>query len=89
MDPDAAFKLGMCYLRGEVLAQSYKRAVELLRHLTPEERFVEGHYQLGRCLEEGHGVEKDEKEAARHYTIAADLGSAEAMNRLACLYGKG
>merc|ERR1712137_326449 len=50
---------------------------------------VEGDYMLGLHYEHGSfGLPKDAKQAFQHYQQAADLGHAEAMNRLGLLVGQ-
>jgi TPR repeat protein len=46
-------------------------------------------YALGVMLDEGFGVELDERRAFQSYRRAAELGHAESMNRLGILYLQG
>lgn len=46
-------------------------------------------FYLGRMYETGRGVDKDDREAARHYEIAATAGLPEAQNNLGLMYESG
>lgn len=65
-----------------------KRAVDWYRNLA-EKGDKEAQYNLGRCYENGVGVEKNMKFAAEWWKKAADLGMAEAQYDLAICYKNG
>jgi TPR repeat protein len=50
---------------------------------------VQSRYLLGRMYEEGDGVTKDEKTAAKWYQLAAEAGHAVSQRRLAGAYALG
>jgi TPR repeat protein len=57
---------------------------------TPEVEFsVSTQFRLGRCYEGGVGVNKNVKEAARWYRLAADRGHVPALINLGKCYGNG
>jgi len=60
-----------------------------LYRLAADQGDVNAQYNLARMLEEGQGVEKNEKEAAKFYRLAADQGDAYAQYSLACMLKEG
>ena len=87
-DPAAAYALGMRYLQGRGVQQSYADAARWLepaakRGLAPAQ------FRLASLYEKGHGVKQDLQAAQRLYRAAAEKGNAKAMHNLAVLYAEG
>ena len=53
------------------------------------EESTESYFCIGNCYLSGLGVEKDEKEAARWFLKAAELGEPDSMFHLAWMYQEG
>jgi hypothetical protein len=82
------FEDGELRFFGELVAQSFKEAVEFYR-MAAEYGHAEALYSLGYHYAQGLGVERDEAAALDFYRRAAQAGSAPAMNNLAYLYDVG
>lgn len=76
--------------RGEQLyeEEKYEEAFSAFRAAC-EQGSSGGAAALGRCYEEGHGVEKDTEKAVSYYRQAADQGNTDALNNLGRCYSKG
>lgn len=61
----------------------------VLYAMAANKKHAPAQYKLGRCLEEGFGVEKNKDEALEFFTKAAKQGSASAQKRLADFYARG
>jgi TPR repeat protein len=84
-DPELASKLDgflqkLTRIR-EALRQQYLQIIDQI-HKDPND--AKAQYELGKCFCYGHGVQKNEAEAAKWYRKAAELGNAEAQ----CMLGK-
>ena len=86
-DARAQYNVGVAYLTGAGVAQSFSSAFAWFTRCAaqpapPREVWM----QLGNCYLRGHGVAKDEVEAVRLYRLGADAGDAGAQCNLAyCL----
>lgn len=87
-DPQAQDNLGLCYARGEDVAQDHVEAVKWFA-LSAKQGFAWGQYHLGFSYEEGHGVGRDPEKAAQWFRLAADQGLLQAQNDLGMCYEKG
>lgn len=85
---EAMFNLGMCYRRGEGVAQNAAEAARWFR-LAADEGLALAQTNLGFSYFLGEGVEKDEAEAARLFELAADQGEASAQHNLGVCYSQG
>jgi len=56
---------------------------------TAEQGYADAQSDLGEMYDEGRGVPKDYKEAARWYRKAAEQGNADAQSDLGVMYAKG
>lgn len=85
--PAALNNIGMMYLNGEYVAPNEDIAFKLflkasLDHLQAQDN-------LGRCYENGWGVEQDIAKAIDHYTIAGDAGYVLGYFHIGELYERG
>jgi hypothetical protein len=83
---EAAYFLGMHYLRGLSTKQNNDKAFQFFKK-SWEGLFHEGIYMLGFCYEHGLGVQKDIQQAFKLYDAARD--SVNAKLRLAKMYEHG
>ena len=75
----AQFALAMKHLKGlDGVNVDHVKAVDLLRSAA-DKGHVLAQSHLGDCYLNGHGVEKDEQEAARLHRLAAQAGNAVAI----------
>ena len=84
----AQFNLGVCYKRGQGVAQDYAAAVKWYRKAADQGDAYAQH-NLGGCYYAGQGVAQDYNEAVRLYRLAADQGYAKAQFNLGYCYAKG
>ena len=87
-DVEAQFQLGVCYYRGEGVAQDFVEAVRWF-HKAAEQGDAPAQYNLGVCYYFGRGVAQDFEEAFQWYRQAAEQGDAKAQFNLAVCYGQG
>jgi hypothetical protein len=66
----ALFNLGVCFARGEGVAQDWTEAVRYFR-AAAEQGHAAAQYNLGVRFERGEGVAQDWAEAVRYYRLAA------------------
>ena len=66
----------------------HETALKILRSIV-DQADAATQYDLGVMLENGEGIERDLKEAARLYRLAAEQGYASAQYNLALMYQKG
>lgn len=71
-DAEAGFNLGVMYVEGRGVQQSYAAAARLFREAADQGHF-RAHFYLGGMYERGEGVERDLAEALRWYSSAADI----------------
>ena len=88
--PEAAYKLGLLYYKGEVIDKDYSKAFFYFEN-SAGRNFPESISYLGLCYKYGYGVEIDYSKMVKFYNLAIDLGSISAPNRLGLcyLYGVG
>lgn len=87
-DVAAQLNVGLMYVRGEGVAQSYKEAAKWLRN-PAEQGYELAQLTLGEIYDSGKGVDPDYKEAASWYLKAAEQGNALAQHRLGEMYAEG
>lgn len=75
------YSQGKSYDRREQAVKCYKAAAEL--------GYAEGQYMLGKCYDEGYGIEKDLQQAIFWFRKAAAQGYAPAQNKLGICYLSG
>ena len=56
---------------------------------SPRPGDADAQYSLGILYDDGHGVPRDDTEAAKWFRLAADQGYAMAQNNLGSLYARG
>ena len=85
-NPDAQYRLGMCYLKGH--GHGIRREKEKAVHWF-HEAAVLGHadaqYQLGDCFLCARGVDQNDGEAAKWFSKAAEQGNKDATQKLPAL----
>ena len=86
--PDAQYRLGVLYRRGEGVDQSATQAARLLERAA-EAGLPEAQVEYGLMLFGGTGVEADQAAAANLIRTSAIFGNKVAQNRLARLYSRG
>ena len=86
----AQYRLGLCYDKGNGVAENDKTAVYWYQKAAAQGH-AKAQYQLGKCYKNGEGVEKNITKAVDWFTKAAKQDNAKAMLALAkCfLHGKG
>ena len=85
-DADAQFNVGVCYEEGVGVNQDYALALEWYGKAAGQNQ--DGAiFRLGRMYENGLGVSLDRGMAAHWYRKAAQLGHAQAQDRLQILEG--
>ena len=87
-NPDAQYKLGVCYDKGKGVKQDYAEAVRLYR-LSADQGNAKAQNNLGLCYDKGKGVKQDYAEAVRLYRLSADQGDAYAQCNLGYCYDEG
>ena len=91
----AAYVLADLYQGGYGVEIDKAKAAAFYRQAKPglermsQHRHIDATTVLGTMHRDGNGMGADPSEAARLYRVAADLGSANAMNNLADLYAHG
>ena len=95
--PEAQYRLGECYYKGEGVSEDKTKAVKWYLKAA-EQGHAEAQYRLGECYYYGRGVSEDETEAVKWYRKAvkqfrkaAEQGDPDAQYRLGeCYYfGRG
>jgi len=84
-NPEAAMKLGHCFLSGRGVAKNSAKAVELFRD-SAEAGYAEGQYNLAVCYAKGNGVERNEEEMLKWLIPAANQELPKAMEALGIRY---
>ena len=83
------YHLGEIYKEGKKVAQDYRKAVHYYT-LAAEQGNGNAQLMLGVMYDEGLGIIQDGAKAVHYYTLAGEqAGSAEAINNLGTMYGKG
>jgi hypothetical protein len=72
------------FYKGQGVAQSYDEAVKWYR-LAAAQGESGGHFMLGTCYLQGHGVPRDVHETLRLFKRAAALGCADAAAAVSAL----
>ena len=70
------------------MQKDYETALELLQ-AAADQGMAEAMFEVGRCYENGKGVEQDYEKAVEYYRIAADMGIQEAEDALKKLVKEG
>ena len=87
-DADAQYNLGICYDKGDGVAQSYAEAVKWYKKAA-EQGYAGAQNSLGNCYYNGNGVKQSYLQAVKWYKNAAEQGHAGAQNSLGNCYYKG
>lgn len=87
-DPRAAYKLGMCALKGRYTKRNLPMAQKLFQ-TAADKNYAEAYLQLALMYKEGIGVQKDARLYMEHLYKAIDLGSSEALGELSEAYIRG
>ncbi|KAL3424825.1 chitin synthase activator [Phlyctema vagabunda] len=91
--PGAMTRLGRACLSGDLGEKQYREGLKWLKRATEsaDEQYNAAPFHLGLLYETGYGddIFKDETYAAQLFTMAADLGHAEANYRLGDAYEHG
>lgn len=87
-DAGSEFQLGLCYEKGESVAQDFAEAVKWFRKAA-EQNYAAAQKELGVCYFTGEGVTKDQVEAVRWFRKAAEQGFAGAQTDLGWCYTHG
>ena len=85
-NPLAMLRLGDYYLYDYDKLNESEKAIDYYQKAAKQEYYNEG---IGTCYEMGIGVEENETEAFRYYTLAADGGNTMGMYRTALCYYNG
>ncbi|MBC8592023.1 SEL1-like repeat protein [Oscillospiraceae bacterium N12] len=85
-NPLAMLRLGDYYLYDYDKLNESEKAIDYYQKAAKQEYYNEG---IGICYEMGIGVEENETEAFRYYTLAADGGNTMGMYRTALCYYNG
>ena len=80
-DAQAQFRLGVCYAKGDGVAEDLREAVKWFRKAA-EQGDAKGQFNLGNCYANGDGVAEDQREAVKWYRKAAEQGDALAQAAL-------
>ena len=87
-NPDAQFKLGVMYRKGDGVPQDDKTAVKWYT-LAAEQGYAPAQSNLGVMYDKGDGILQDDKIAMEWYTLAAEQGHTNAQFNLAISYANG
>lgn len=87
-NPDAEFKVGYAYFRGQGVQQDYAQATIWFRK-SAEQGNAQAQDNLGIIYENGYGTPKDDAQAAVWYRRAAEQGNGDAQLLLGAMYGTG
>lgn len=87
-DPEAQFRLGGLYARGEGVDQDHEVAVLWWRRAAAQ-GLADAQSELGTAYAEGRGVEQDPVQAVQWFAQAAAQGLAIAQSNLAIMYWSG
>ena len=85
---DAEFDLGIMYMYGYGVEQSYENAAQYFQ-LAADHGHAEAQFDLGLMYGNGYGVEQSYEKAAQYFQLAADQGYAEAQSKLESLRENG
>jgi len=85
--PPALNNVGMMYLNGEYVAQNYEIAFKLFQMASANH--AQAKDNLGRCYENGWGVDRDIGQAINFYQLAGDDGYVTGYFHIGQLYEKG
>ena len=84
----AQYNLGVCYYKGDGVAEDKREAVKWYRKAA-EQGLADAQYYLGTCYYGGVGIAEDKREAVKWYRKAAEQGHVEAQYSLGVCYYKG
>ena len=87
-DSFAKYSIGLRYLNGEGVEQSYPEALSWFKKAA-EQGFTQAFYQIGMLYAEGKGIPQDFREAVAWTRRAADDGNPEAQFNLGVAYANG
>ena len=87
-DAEAQLNLGLCYDKGEGIAENESEAVKWYRKAA-EQNIAKAQFYLGSCYGFGRGVSKDEKEAVIWYRKAAEQNLIPAQYTLGACFALG
>jgi Sel1 repeat len=85
---DAQLKLGLIYIKGEVIPQNYKKAHEWLEK-PAEQGNSSAQFNLGVMYQEGQGIPQDYAKAIYWFQKSAEQGVAQAQSSLGSMYTLG
>ena len=77
----AQCNLGICYYKGQGVAEDNEQAIKWFRKAAEQEEAV-AQYFIGECYENGYGVREDIDEAIKWYRKAAEQGDEDAIEKL-------
>jgi len=86
--PDAQYKLGIKYERGDGVPRNATKAAQLYCEAA-DQGYAKAQYNLGVMYLKGRGVTKNETEAVAWFRKAAEQGLAEAQYNLGLAYATG
>ena len=84
-DPEAQFKLGAAYQKGEGVEEDQAQAIHWFR-LSAEQGHAGAQSNLGVIYHRGEGVEQDNEQAIHWFRLAAEQGNAVGQNNLGVSY---
>lgn len=88
--PEAQFRLGKCYLKGEGVEEDPEKAYALFKRAAKDEEIkARAFFELGRIHEKGEGAKQSGPLAERYYREALKRHYDKAAYYLAQLYRKG
>ena len=84
----AQYNLGVCYAKGQGVAQNYAEAVKWYSKAAEQgNKYAQNN--LGVCYKDGQGVAQNYAEAVKWFTKAAEQGNKYAQNNLGVCYARG
>lgn len=87
-DSSAQNTIGVCYSKGNGVAQDYEEAVRWFRKAAENGNTL-AQFNLGLSYDKGEGVDKDMSQAVYWYKKSAKSGNARAQFNLSCCYFQG
>ena len=85
---EAIFMLGLKYIDGDEVEQSYEKGTALLNKAA-DSNYLSAYNYLGNMYLNGDGVEQDYEQALMYYTKSASNDNAIGVYNLACMYEYG
>jgi len=85
---EAQYNLGVCYERGDGVAQDYEKAVYWYKKAV-DQGHAKAQHNLGLCYYNGIGVPVDQTEAARLFLLSAEQGDMYAQFNMGVAYYNG